>query len=77
MTPMDFKAATDALTDPIRMGTLAEELGVSPNLLFRGRLKPNGDSYRAPPAGWEQAAAKLARRRTKELEQLAQALEAT
>ncbi len=71
---MDFKTTTDELRKHVGLRELAEELGVSPNLLFRARLKPNGDSYRSPPAGWEQAAAKLARRRAKELERLAKEL---
>ena len=72
---MDFKAATNKLSKHVGLRELAEELGVSANLLFRARMKPNGDSYRSPPRGWEQAASKLARRRAKELEQLAKQLE--
>ncbi len=71
---MDFKAATDALTDAVRMRDLAGELGVSPNLLFRARMRKNAH-YRSPPEGWEKAVAKLARRRAKELERLAEELE--
>ena len=71
---MDFKTATDALTDRIGLRDLAEEIGVSPNLLFRARLKKNGH-YRSPPEGWRQAAARLARQRAKELEKLAKDLE--
>ena len=71
---MDFKTATDKLTKHVGLRELAEELGVTSNLLFRARMKPNGDSYRTPPPGWEQAAAKLARQRAKELEQLAKEL---
>ena len=72
---MDFKTATNELTKHVGLKELAEELGVSSNLLFRARLKPNGDSYRSPPRGWEKAAAKLARRREKELGRLAEELE--
>ncbi len=71
---MDFKTATDELRKHVGLRELAEELGVSPNLLFRALLKPNGH-YRTPPPGWEQAAAKLARQRAKELERLAKELE--
>ena len=70
---MDFKVATDALTRSVRMRDLAKELDVSANTLFRARLKKNG-SYRTPPKGWEKAAAKLARRRAKQLERLADRL---
>ena len=70
---MDFKTATNELTRHMGLRELAEELGVSPNLLFRARMKKNGH-YRTQPPGWEQAAAKLARRRAKELERLAKEL---
>ncbi len=69
-TGRNFKAATDALTGGVRMRDLAKELDVSPNLLFRARMKKNGH-YRSPPEGWEKAAAKLARKQAKELERLA------
>ncbi len=71
---MNFKAATDALTGRLRMRDLAKELDVSPNLLFRARMKKNGH-YRSPPEGWEKAVAKLARQRAKELARLAKGLE--
>ncbi len=71
---MDFKTATNELTRYVGLRQLAEELGVSPNLLFRARMKKNGHS-RTPPPGWQQAAAKLARQRAKELERLAEQLE--
>ncbi len=74
MTLMDFKAATDALTDPVWMRDLALELGVSSNLLYRARMRSTVD-YRSPPEGWEKAVVKLARRRAKELERLAKELE--
>ncbi len=73
---MDFKTATNELRKHVGLRELAEELGVSPNLLFRAHLKPNGDSYRSPPDGWEQAAAKLALRRASELKELAERLRA-
>ena len=70
---MDFKAATDALTDLVRMRDLAAELGVSPNLLFRARMRKNAQ-YRSPPEGWQNALAQLAHRRAKELERRAKEL---
>ena len=70
---MEFKTATTELMKHVGLRQLAEELGVSRNLLSRARLKKNGH-YRTPPAGWQKALAQLARRRAKELEQLAKEL---
>ena len=69
---MDFKTAMNELTQHVGLRELAEELGVSPDRLFWARMRTNG----SPPEGWQKAAAKLARRRAKELEQLAEQLEA-
>jgi hypothetical protein len=41
---------------------------------LRGRMDPASPSYRRPPAGWEEAVARLADERAKELLELKQAL---
>ncbi len=67
---MDFKTAMNELTKHVGLRELAEELGVSPDRLFWALMTKNG----SPPEGWQKAAAKVARRRAKELEQLAKEL---
>lgn len=73
---MDFKTATDRLMDlgvPTR--EIADALGLKPNTVRAMRLNPSSDGHRSAPAGWERAAAKLARGRSKELDALAEELE--
>lgn len=70
---MDFKTATDRLTERVTLDEIARECGVSMNLIQRARLE--GPSKRTPPAGWEAAVARIARRRGGGLLELAEELE--
>jgi len=72
-----FREITDRLTAAVSLADLAVELGVSHGLIRQARLNENASSYRHPPAGWGEAVAALARRRAKELEQLANEIERT
>lgn len=72
---MDFKTATDRLTDRITADDLADAFGVARNTIARARLDPSSSAYRSPPENWPAMLAQLARERSKELEVLADALE--
>ncbi len=73
---MDFKQATDRATSTcIALADIADAAGVKHHSVRRARLDPRTASYRSPPAGWEQAIAKLARERARELLGLAEELE--
>jgi hypothetical protein len=73
---MDFVDATDQLTRCPTHEDIAEAAGWSSVQTVRqARLDPSSSSYRRPPDGWEATIAKLARKRAKELEQLAKELE--
>lgn len=73
---MDFIEATDrAIQTCITLAEIAKAAGVSHHGIRRARLKPGTSSYRSPPAGWEGKLAKLARKRARELERLAEELE--
>ena len=73
---MEFNEASDRLTACKTLGDVAREAGVSDGLIRQARLDPESSSYRTPPAGWQQAIAKLARERAGELVKLAEELEA-
>lgn len=64
---MDFTEATDRLTNGISLADLARELNASYGLIRQARMHPTSPSYRRPPAGWEEAVARLAEERAKEL----------
>lgn len=73
---MDFKAATDrALETCITLEDLAAEVGVSAQTLRRARMDQSSEHSRSAPEGWEGSLATLARRRARELEELAEELE--
>lgn len=71
---MDFTEATDRLTRGISLADLARELDASYGLIRQARMDPASPSYRRPPTGWEDAIARLADERAKELLELKQAL---
>jgi hypothetical protein len=71
-----FREITDRLTAAVSLADLAAQLGVSHGLIRQARLTEDASSYRNPPAGWDEAVAVLARRRAKELEQLADEIDA-
>lgn len=69
---VDFKTATDRLLEAgITLGELAEEIGVSRDLVTRARMDPSSEHHRNPPDGWREAARKLAEERGGELCDLA------
>ena len=71
---MHFKVATDEIIACCRLGDVAEALDVSLSLVNKARMGRGDPSYRVPPNGWQETLARLARRRAKELEQLAKEL---
>lgn len=72
---MTFKDATDRLTACISLSDVAAALDRSDASVRRARLGPKTSAYRNPPDSWERALAKLARKRARELERLAEELE--
>ena len=73
---MDFREASSrAIAACITLTDIGVELGPAPQTIRRARLDPKNRGYRPPPAGWEQAIAKLARERAGELVKLAEELE--
>lgn len=72
---MDFKEATDRLTERVTLADIAEACGSHPNSIDRARLEPGSKSYRNPPQGWQIAIARLAKIRGEELISLAKRLE--
>lgn len=72
---MDFREATDRLTDCVTLSHVAEAMDRSDASIRRARLDPDTDSYRSPPDGWQPALAQLARERAKDLLELADELE--
>jgi hypothetical protein len=72
---MDYNRATTRLIDGVTLKELAKELDTSYGFLRLSRLDPDNPGYSRPPAGWEDAVLKLARRRVKELEKLVTDLE--
>ena len=71
---MDFKNATDRLTACLSHVDIAEAAGVSVQLIRQARADSTNPSYRSPPDGWRKVVARLARRRAKELNALAEAV---
>lgn len=72
---MDFRKATDALTTCPTMAQLADAMGVAENTIARARMDPASRNARTAPPGWQKAVAKLARKRARDLEKLAEDLE--
>ncbi|HEX6371815.1 MAG TPA: hypothetical protein VF006_23030 [Longimicrobium sp.] len=72
---MDFKTATDVLTQRITAEEIAAAAGVSVSSIARARLDPSSSAYRSPPADWETVLAQLARERSEEFRELAEVLE--
>ena len=71
---MDFKEATDRLTECPTLEELAAELGVALNTIARARMDPSSPNARSAPPGWEKAVAKLAEKRGRESLKLANEL---
>ena len=74
---MDFKGATDRLTDLCAtLDDVAAAVGRAPSSIRKARLLPDSPGHRSPPPGWQSAIAKLAREHAAELVKLAEELEA-
>ena len=72
---MSFRVATDRAGEFVTHQQLADELGASVQSVRAARLDPDSPNFRRPPPSWEQALARLARKRAAELEKLADQLE--
>lgn len=72
---MDFKTATDRLTERITADDIAEAFGVARNTIARARLERSNPGYRPPPENWQPVLARLAREQGKVLNVLADELE--
>lgn len=68
---MDFKTATDRLTERVTLADIAEACGSSTNLIERARLDSNSRHRREPPPNWKDALSRLARTRAQELLKIA------
>jgi hypothetical protein len=68
---IDFRTATEALFDRVRVEDLAEELGCSPQSVKQARMAEEAEGRRSPPPGWEAAAARLAKRKAEHFRKLA------
>lgn len=68
MSRLDFKAATDILTQgpSVTLARIAERFRVQLATIARARIET--DNRRPPPAGWEAVIAELAEMHAKELE---------
>ena len=71
---MYFKTATDRLLGPT-LRQLAEQLGIAYTSIRAARLPSDSVSRRSGPEGWERVIARIARRRARELDRLADELE--
>jgi hypothetical protein len=72
--PMHFKTATDRLTNCVTLREIAEEAGVSDASIRRARLDPASAAYRKPPSDWREVVARIARKRARAFDQLADEL---
>lgn len=72
---MDFKEATDRLTERVTLADIAEACGSHPNSIDRARLAPESKSFRSPPLNWRSSLAPLARERGLALIRLAEEME--
>jgi DNA-binding GntR family transcriptional regulator len=72
---MEFREAVDRLGDRVTHDEVASALGVSVASVRQYRLSPAAKAHRTPPGGWSKILAHLARQRSRELCELADALE--
>jgi hypothetical protein len=72
---MNFRKATDELLASVTLEDLASAIGASVQAVRQARAQEGSAGFRRPPAGWETAAAKLARKQADRLERLASRLE--
>jgi hypothetical protein len=71
---VDFKTATDRLTAVVTLADVAAELDLAENSVRRARMETDSPNARAAPPEWKAAVARLARKRSRELEALADRL---
>ena len=71
---MNFKTATDRLTDRVTADDIAKAFRIARNTVARARLDPSSSAYRSPPDGWQKTLARLALQRSAELKALADEL---
>jgi hypothetical protein len=71
---MNFKTATDRLTDRVTADDIAKAFKIARNTVARARLDPSSSAYRSPPEGWQKILAQLAMERSMELKALADEL---
>jgi hypothetical protein len=66
---MDFKTATDILTQgpSVTLARIAERFGVQLATIARARI--DTENRRSPPTGWQPVLAELAEKHAQELEQ--------
>lgn len=73
---MDFQAATERMMAVgVSLRELADVCGASYAALRQARLPGDHPNHRSPPPGWRAAFLELARRRGRELRELAEQLE--
>lgn len=72
---MDFKTATDRLTDCLSHADIAAAAGVSVQSIRQARLDPSNPNFRSPPGNWKSILAKLAKERGERWAELARELE--
>ena len=73
---MTFLEATQELmARAISLDDVADEAGVEVRAIRCARLDPSNASYENPPLNWQEAMARLARKRARSLEALADQME--
>lgn len=72
---MDFKTATDRLTDRITADDIAEAFGVARNTIARARLDRTNAGHRPPPENWQPVLAQMAREWSRRFGELADEIE--
>jgi len=71
---LDFRGATEALFDRVTIEDLAAELDLKPQTIKQARLAEDANGHRSPPANWEAAVVRLAKRRAEQFRKLAERL---
>jgi hypothetical protein len=72
---MDFKTATDRLTDRITADDIAEAFDVARNTIARARLDRSNPGYRPPPENWQPVLSRMAREWSRRFAELADELD--
>lgn len=72
---MDFKTATDRLTDRITADDIAEAFDVARNTIARARLDRSNPGSRPPPENWRPVLAQMAREWSRRFAEIAVEIE--